>query len=504
MKTKQFLALFLALLTVLAVFASCGGDTVGPENPGETPNTPSTPGSNENEPTEVTHNLPADLDFSSTPNTTITFFVREGREGEIYVEELNEEDVNDAVYWRNQAVQEALGIEIAHVAQACGWNKNGHYTEWNNTLRNAVQTTSHDFDAAMIYAGTGSSLAVEGCYMDLTELDMLSLEKPYWNQSLLEVATIYNSLYFAAGALTYSQLTDANVLYFNKDLYNEYFAASGRKSIYDVVRDGEWTIDYMGELVAEVYEDNDSSGDKSSGDTVGFLSAADGANGAMDSWFYGLGCNLTVMDESIGEPVPAFYDEHTIQAYEKLTNLYTNNEGAWNVAGATHGDTSFNNGNVMISLGKFGSGAGLREVTFSYGVLPIPKFDVEQENYVAIPEVTSSMVTVISTVEPERLDMVTATIELMAYESYKSVIPTYIDVVLKSKQANAPEDAEMVQLVIDSMVYSFGWIFSSTHMADMGKAFRVMGRDMTNYYETKKDQYETFIDELIDGFAALA
>ena len=114
------------------------------------------------------------------------------------------------------------------------------------------------------------------------------------------------------------------------------------------------------------------------------------------------------------------------------------------------------------------------------------------------------MVTILSTVEEERLDMVAATIELMAYESYKSVIPTYIDVVLKSKQANSPEDAEMVQLILDSMVYSFGWIFSSTHMGDMGKAFRVLTADITNYYETRKDKYEQMINDLIDGFASLA
>jgi hypothetical protein len=210
------------------------------------------------------------------------------------------------------------------------------------------------------------------------------------------------------------------------------------------------------------------------------------------------------MDESIGEPVPAFYGEHTIQAYDKLTNLYTKNEGAWDSVGVTLSATNFNNGNVMLSLGKFGSGSGLREVTFAYGVLPVPKFDIEQENYVAIPEVTSSMVTVLSTVEDERIDMVSATIELMAYESYKTVIPTYIDVVLKSKQANSPDDAEMVQLVLDSMVYSFGWIFSSTHMANMGKAFRAMGRDITQYYEERKDSYNQYINDLIDGFASLS
>ena len=506
MKAKQLLALFLALITVLSVFVSCGGDTKETEAAGdETQSAVVDPDdSTATEEEEVKSDLPEGLNFADTTNPTITFFSRTGREGEIYVEELLDEDVNDAVYWRNKTVEDRFGVKIATISQACGWSSPGKYTEWNDTLRNAVQTSTHDFDAAMIYAGTGSSLAIEGCYMDLTELDMISLEKPWWNQSLLDVATVYNSLYFAAGSLTYTQLADANLLYYNKDLYNEFFSATDLKDIYQVVRDGEWTIDYMHDLVANVWIDADSNGEHSSGDTLGFICSATQSNGAMDSWFYGLGCNLTVMDESIGEPVAAFYDEHTIQAYDKLKALYSDNQGTWNNAGVDSGESNFSNGNQLISLGKFSSGSGLRDVTFGFGVLPIPKFDTDQENYISIPEVTSSMVTVISTVEDDRLDMVTATIELLAYESYKSVIPTYIDVVLKSKQANSPDDAEMVQLIIDSLVYSFGWIFSSTHMADMGKAFRTMDRDITQYYEKSKDKYEQMISDLIDGFASLA
>ena len=503
MKAKQILALFLALLTVLTLAVSCGGDPVGTDPVG-----PSGSGEGSGEGGSGDQNVTDDLgdvNFAGVTNPTVTFYVRTGMENEVWVEELNEDDLNDAIYWRNQAVKERLGVDIAQVAQQGGWSL---YQEWNDTLRNAVQTATHDFDAAMIYTGTASSLATEGCYLDLTELDMISLEKPWWNQNLLKEATIYNSLYFASGSIAHSQLSHANVMWFNKDLYNEYFAATEEKDLYQVVRDGEWTIDHMYHLTSQIFEDNDSNGIKSSGDTVGLGGSAHGASGGMDSWVYALGCDLTKMDPSIGEPVACFYDEHTVQAYEKLVNLYSNNEGAYVSfkSGEGTGDTSFLNGNVMMTLGGFGSGASFRDATFAFGVLPVPKFDVEQESYRAIPEVTSSMVVILSTVEAERLDMVSATIELMAAESYKTVIPTYVDVVLKSKQANSPDDAEMVQLIIDSMVYSFGWIFCSTHMGNMGKAFRVVdgSRDLSNYYQTNQSAYEAALDGLIDAFASLA
>ena len=181
MKAKQLLALLLALLTVMSVFVSCGGDPVESQTPDgkETQGTDAPVVPETEAETEPTHNLPEGINFKDVTNPKITFFTRTGYDGEIYAKEIVDEDINDAIYWRNQSVQEALGVEIASIAQGCGWGAAGNYTEWNNTLRNAVQTTTHDFDAAMIYAGTGSSLAIEGCYMDLTGLDMISLDKPW-------------------------------------------------------------------------------------------------------------------------------------------------------------------------------------------------------------------------------------------------------------------------------------------------------------------------------------
>ena len=231
MKAKKLLALVLALLTVVMLLVSCGGDSETEASAGETDPSVDIGGDKE---TEITDDL-GDVNFADVENPVITFFVRTGFENEIYVKEIIDERLNDAVYWRNQAVQERLGVEIAQIVQACDWTSSGHFSEWNSTLRNAIQTTTHDFDTAMIYAGTGSSLAVEGCFLDLTELDMLSLEKPWWNQNLLREATIYNSLYFASGSISHSQLSWANVLWYNKDIYAEYFANSDKKDIYQVI-----------------------------------------------------------------------------------------------------------------------------------------------------------------------------------------------------------------------------------------------------------------------------
>ena len=506
MKAKQLLALLLALLMVVTMFVSCGG-SADTESETETTGNDETQGPSDTDPveTEVSDDL-GDVNFANVNNPEITFFVRTGYEYEVYVEEATDDTMTAATYWRNKTVEERLGVTIGQINQVGGWSK---YQAWNDTLRNAVQTETHDFDASMIYAGCASSLAIEGCYMDMNKLDMISLDKPWWNQNIRKESTVYGRLYFASGSIAQTQLSQAIVTWFNKDLYNEYFATSNRKDIYQVVRDGEWTVDYMYDLTSAVWVDNDTNGEKSSGDVVGFGGAAHGGTGGLDAWIYALGCDLTKFNATTAEPEACFYNEHTIQAYEKLVRLYSDNPGAFfdfsSGSGGETGDTSFNNNNMLMYVGSLGAGATYSGLNFNYGVLPLPKYDTEQDDYRSIPEATSSLETVISTVEADRVDMVSATVELMAAEAYKQLYPVYVEVVLKSQNANAPQDAEMVQLIIDSMVYSFGWIFSSTHMGNMGKAFRIVdgSRDLTQYYESNKSNYEAMIDLLIDGYASM-
>ena len=266
MKAKQLLALFLALLTVMTMVVSCGGgkDTETQAPAGSDTDAPVV----DTEPvdTEIKDDL-GDANFANVTNPTVTFFARTGYEHEVWVEEITDAAMIEASYWRTQTVQNRLGVTIAQISQPGSWST---YQEWNSTLRNAIQTESHDFDATMFYAGCSSSLAIEGCYLNLLEQDMISLEKPWWNQNITKEATVYGSLFFTSGAIATSQLQQANVLFYNKDLYNEYFATAGKKDIYQVVRDGEWTIDYLHELTAAVWDDADSNGEVSSGDIVGW------------------------------------------------------------------------------------------------------------------------------------------------------------------------------------------------------------------------------------------
>ena len=150
------------------------------------------------------------------------------------------------------------------------------------------------------------------------------------------------------------------------------------------------------------------------------------------------------------------------------------------------------------------TGNKLRNVEFEYGVLPIPKFDTEQEEYRTSCNNTASLIVVLSSLPADKTEMVGATLELMAAGSYKTVTPAYYDIVLKSKRASSAEDAEMYDLILNSYSYSFGFIHSTASIAQIGTLFRNFTTDLAQRYESKAQSYDYALEILIDKFDELA
>ena len=267
--------------------------------------------------------------------------------------------------------------------------------------------------------------------------------------------------------------------------------------LYQIVRDGEWTIDAMYDIIAPVWEDVNSDGIKSDGDVFGYTIGTDGSH--MDAWIAALGINIT--EQVNGIPELSFYSERTVSAFEKVQDLYLNNTGS--LQGAIK-ESSFVNGNSLFAFGWLKTGSNFRDVTFGYGVIPLPKLDTDQESYRTICVNTASLVVILSSLPAERREMIGATLELMAAESYKQVTPAYYDVVLKSKYSNAPDDAEMYELILSSFTFSFGYCYSTESLGRVGNLFREIGIDLAQTYEANAGVYQTALETLIDKLDEVA
>ena len=126
----------------------------------------------------------------------------------------------------------------------------------------------------------------------------------------------------------------------------------------------------------------------------------------------------------------------------------------------------------------------------------MPMYDTEQDGYATYPQNGCSLVVVLSTCQDTEL--VGATLELMAAESYRQVTPQYYEVCLKGKYSAAADDARMYDKIIEGIKLDFGFIYASVSIGGINNLFRDLQGDIAQNYESNKIKYETSLNTLVD------
>ena len=502
-KFLKLLTLVMALLMLVSCFVACGGTTETETENNDTETVAETEVETKNLDAYgrevIADGIPTDVNYSNRTDNVITFFTRSDsviHAIEMDADELIEDTLNDAIYRRNVTVEERLGVTIAQISQPGCF---GPHTEWLQTLRNAVNTKSGDFDAAAVYASQGSPLAIEGMYYNVSNLEQIDLEKPWWNKAVVKDLELFDTIFFLSGGLAISQITESGAVYYNKGLLEKYH--SGLK-LYDLVDSKEWTIDTLYDLSSSVWEDANLSGVIDDGDTVGYVGwAHDGKKGWMDAWIAAMDIYITEKN-SDGIPELVMYSERTIDAFEKIQKLHRENAGGLTKNGLVA--TAFINDNILFETKALRDGETLRDMTSPYGVVPFPLYNEEQDGYFVYPQNGCSLITVISTLAEERKEMIGYTIELMAAESYRQVTPEYYSVVLKSKYSADADDARMYDIILEGIRIDFGFVYASTMLGGPNNLFREIDRDFASEYDSHESTYLTKLETLIDALDELS
>lgn len=503
MKSRsRLLPLFVTLTMLLPAAAGCAPEE---EKSAETtlpPDTVTEAGTTaaESEPA-LTDTVPADLTFAGE---TVSFLVRGGLKAEFVAESITGEVVNDAVLARNRTVEERLGCQLNFIESRAAWS------DYNAEIRRSIQGQTGEYDVITNYAYYGAALAVEGLYLNLLELSYLTLEQPWWNQSFVEEMTVYNSLYFIVGDITTTAFDRAMVTLFNKALVENYY---GSLDLYAVVNEGKWTLDYLGELVKDAYEDLNGNGQNDLEDFhgVGFNLGSMCVDGMQTA----LGIKLTARN-SEGTPEMTLNTQHFLDAYEKLYNFIyrnsgvgynpTTNAGYYGTMGNTYYMSQKLLGRQCIFAFDILSDTNiLRDFDDPYGLLPLPKYDEAQSDYRTTPQDAYSLVSVSTTVSSPEL--VGAVLEVMGAESYRQLRPAYFEKTYKYKYLDAPADAEMFDLIVDHIAYDFG-VVNSSALSDPAWIFRkqiVQGTEsITSLIAATEKLHQRRLTTVLEKYQALS
>ncbi len=450
MKPPRILSAVLALLMLVGSLAACGESAAEPDT-----SAADTIAATEAA-TDLTDNLPDDLDYAEDEIVILSRYREGWTSGEIAVKELISEPVNDAVFERNRSVEERLGVKLVSIEEA---NDDAYVV--TGKASTAVKSGTHEYDvlAAACYVAVNESL--NGTFADMRESAYIDFDKPWWSQGYNEVVEYHGAQFCGLSSALLSQYRFAFVTLFNKDIFTD----ANQPFLYEAVENGTWTLDKQISLVPLFYRDNGNGIREEEGDIYGLVSCD-----YVSTDPYWSSCMVEIIKKNgdgdyefvfdssklhdVGEKVLRLFYETEGGTYDyKMETLNTEQDKIREMF--ARGDAAM--ATVRILELEYGSIRGMEQ---EFGVVPMPKFDEEQTEYRTLLHDQFTVLSILTTVTGERLDEVGAVLEAMSSISYRTVRPAYYETTLRTKIAKDPQSAEMFDIIVDNVYIDAGIIYT--------------------------------------------
>lgn len=452
---KRTLCAVLALLMLIPALASCSESKTNTDEtkPAETVSAPSAENEAETAPeeeTEILPNIPA-LNFNGDTFTMLTSGPNDtnGVDWETYdiwVEAMNGDVINDAVFDRNLFLEDTYNVKIAEYKTNI---------DTLNEIKTEVKAGAGSFDAAMTHIENGANLAQQGNLYNLHNVNYIDTSMPWWDPRAVDELEIFGGLYFATGDITVIDNDATWVLMFNKQLREDLQLPN----FYDLVREDSWTFDKFMEVMEGASIDLNGDGKMNyKDDQFSMITSGDSAYGLM----YASGEKVATFNAD-GAPVMNPDIERLSGVVEKAAKIMGD-------ATKTHqtGQDGSDSNTIRIA---FQEGRGLfygevmqciirmRESETDFGLVPWPKYDETQKEYHNWIHNSAGRGVVIP-LSQQNLEFAGAIVEAMAAKSMYTVTPAYYDVALTYKYMRDSDSAEMLDIILSSRIYDLGGIFN--------------------------------------------
>lgn len=473
--TKRTLALFLALLMAGSA-VSCGGT--------ETPSgTDTTDGGGDTTvaDTEEHSGVPADVDFKGETVTILNGSYTGFKEQQWAYQDVQESTgdiMNDAIYDRNLAVMENVGVKLE-------FDNMDIYKDYAN-VRTSIMAGDDvwDFIIGMQYRVT--QLTPEGLFADIIDAPYIDIENPWWSTQFIENLNIGEKhRYLLCGDYSIGHLNQASAMFFNKKLYTDYY--QNPDELYELVLDGKWTLDKHAELVSGVSKDlNGDTKIDCQNDIFGF-GWMHGAFTIQHSVFCA-GASFTAYED--GEYSLIGTSDTNVAIVEKLLNMATSNDGYALIQkpaedkrdiGFYYADL-FKENRILFVPDLLSFADILRDMESDYGVLPYPTLE-EGGDYRAL--IHNQSMTMAVPVTNNDIDMACAVMEEMAFLGYRDMMPIYYETVLKDKYMRDNQDNAMkvIDIIHDNLYTELAFSFES-YVPYWGTATREIPAGTNNFAST--------------------
>lgn len=391
-------------------------------------------------------------------------------------EEYSNDRVSTAMFTRDVNVKEYLGINIEYYLEDGSWSARNAF---NQKIQASAQAGA-DYDYDMVVAYSSCSLinnATMGCYKNMYDYtDILDFEQNWWIESIDEYA-INGKLYSAYGDASLSLYSQMAAIFFNQELVSNYKI----ESPYELVNKNQWTYEKMTQLALGVSENlDDDAAISYEKDIVGYLQYNVSARG----WLTALDIDLIDVGADGSMSIAQSPSEKLIDVYNYFYDLFTYNSNCYSGDGGDVCDC-FVDGRGLFLYGKlemvdthsFGA------MTDDWGIVPVPKYSYEQEDYRSPLGTSAGMWCIMSnTAEPQ---LCAKTLEVMSYFTHKGAVDEYYVRTLGEQRARDPQVSSMLEIIRNTSTLTFAAVYNDAFSPNM---FNLLQMDENWRSESKVGQ----------------
>ncbi len=391
---------------------------------------------------------------------------------DVKVEELTGEIINDAIFYRNEAVSEKYNVKIQV------YENEGVL----NVLRTAVTANDDTYDIGLPCISDSMSLALNSETFDLNTIPHIDFQKPWWNGNVIETTCIYGQNYFAIGDLNILSYEGTGVMMFSKALAEK----SAIPDLYETVLAGDWTFDLFAKYSEQSYVDLNGNGEYDENDQYGFT-----CNG------YGTDCLALSTDivysatNKDGMAVLTYPKEAVIDHVSKIVTLINNENITLFADRSQYIDrrqeiplNAFLEDRVLFYTESMSFMHLLRTMESDFGLIPFPKRNETQDTYYSFLHNGASSAAVLPVTVRDQ-DQMGRILEDLYYQSYLHIRPAYYESTITGKIVRDTESEQMLDYILRDT------------RCDLAQAFRTNGLGILNQFRSLVSSNSTDVASML-------
>lgn len=334
------------------------------------------------------------------------------------------------IYERNCAIEEKYNI-ILELTEESGLP----------TITDRIKTESlagnSYCDFVFLSSNQFNILVNSSVLLNLRSIPFSNVNQNYYNQSSVAATTQKDATYGVCGDFTI-QPDNYFAVFYNKDLLSQVELPD----LYDMVNQNSWDIENFSIYSEEVY----SIGRVANGRVYGFASSVNTENLVKVFW---AASGQRYLNNSYGsEPYLDYNNETTLSFIQTASALLLGNVSYF--SNHTNSVSMFQQGRIGFLIAPLSQIDEISGNSFDWGLLPMPKFDINQKNSYSYLENDYPVVGITKATEnPEKSAVIISAFFLSSKDRIKELhIQNYLNFYL-----NSPMDGSMLNIILSSPYY---------------------------------------------------